>query len=171
MGSMLYGMANDAYTAISPLIYGSSGMRDLQGNGVNSTEFQAAAMGTLLMFTPAGEEAGALNATKRAQIEALRSGKDVFVKSVDEARLLLRNMPELRPHVSNLPSNSGELFHGTEFGGLWQQPRGTYRGDLINTRDISSDVIHSSGNKLHDTNPHYNILFHDGNKGAIIINH
>lgn len=33
-----------------------------------------------------------------------------------------------------------------------------------------SDIIHNMpGNKIHDTHAHYNILFHDGTKAAILI--
>ncbi len=32
------------------------------------------------------------------------------------------------------------------------------------------DIIHNmSGNKIHDTHAHYDILFHDGTKTAILI--
>nr|WP_315138541.1 hypothetical protein [uncultured Capnocytophaga sp.] len=91
------------------------------------------------------------------------------MNKIEEARELLHNMPELRSHTDKYPANSGELFSGTEFSDLWKQPRGTYRGDLINTKDLTSSVIHISGNKTHDTNPHYNILNHNGKKSAIII--
>ena len=91
------------------------------------------------------------------------------MNKIEEARELLHNMPELRSHTDKYPANSGALLSGTEFSDLWKQPRGTYRGDLINTKDPTSSVIHISGNKTHDTNPHYNILNHNGKKSAIII--
>lgn len=114
-------------------------------------------------------KAGCLNARTRQNISDLRNGKDVSVRSVEEARELLDNMPELRPHVDQFPAGSGELYHGTKFGDVWKQPAGTYRGDLYNIRDPMSDVVHKSSNVLHDTNPHYNIIFPDGTKSAIII--
>ena len=110
-----------------------------------------------------------LNSKQKKQIMDLRKGKDVYVKNIKEARMLLHNMPELRPHVDKFPANSGELFYGTIFSDVWKQPRGTYRGDLINTKNPTSNVVHTSGNRIHDTNPHYNILNHDGRKSAIII--
>ena len=110
-----------------------------------------------------------LNSIQRKNIADLRNGKDVTVKNVQEARQLLDNMQELRPHVDLFPSKSGELYHGTIFGDVWKQPAGTYRGDLYNIRNPLSDVVHQSSNKLHDLNPHYNILFKDGTKAGIII--
>ncbi|WP_198600838.1 RHS repeat-associated core domain-containing protein, partial [Escherichia coli] len=109
------------------------------------------------------------NALQRRYIADLRNGKDVIVSDIDEARKLLDFMPELRSHVDNFPANSGYLFKDTPFGDVWKQPRGTYRGDLYNTKDPFSGVVHDSDNVLHDTNPHYNILFPDGTKAGIII--
>ena len=61
-----------------------------------------------------------LTRKQQHQIEDLRSGKDVSVKTVDEARVLLDNMPE----VSAPPL--GKM--NPEF----PDPKGTYRGDLFN---------------------------------------
>jgi hypothetical protein len=53
---------------------------------------------------------------------------------------------------------------------LWKQPKNTYRGDTYNTGNPSSDIVNSTpGNKVHDTHAHYNILFGDGTKAAILI--
>jgi RHS repeat-associated protein len=109
------------------------------------------------------------NAAQRRDIESLRSGKDVSVKSAEEARALLSHMPDLRPHVDKFPANSGEIYRGTPFSNLWKQPNGTYRGDLYNIKDPLSDVIHDSGNFLHDTSPHYNIMIGDGTKAVILM--
>ncbi|WP_027272930.1 RHS repeat-associated core domain-containing protein [Leminorella grimontii] len=98
------------------------------------------------------------NAQQRRNISDLRNGKGVTVRSVDEARALLDNMPDLRPNVDNFPARSGELYSGTKFSDVWKQPAGIYRGDLYNMK-----------NPLHDNNPHYNIIFGDGTKAGIII--
>ncbi|NBM55458.1 type IV secretion protein Rhs [Proteus sp. G2669] len=123
-------------------------------------------------FGLAGEDCDKLlklNSAQRKNISNLREGKDVTVRNVEEARQLLDNMPELRPHIDLFPAKSGELYRGTVFGDVWKQPVGTYRGDLYNIRNPLSDVVHESSNKLHDLNPHYNILFKNGTKAGIII--
>ncbi|ENZ4449486.1 RHS repeat-associated core domain-containing protein, partial [Escherichia albertii] len=109
------------------------------------------------------------NAQQRRNTSDLRNGKDVTVRSVDEARALLDYMPDLRPHVDSFPARSGELYSGTKFSDVWKQPAGTYRGDLYNVKNPLSDVVHNSKNPLHDNNPHYNIIFGDGTKAGIII--
>ncbi len=109
------------------------------------------------------------NAQQRRNISDLRNGKDVTVRSVDEARALLDNMPDLRPHVDSFPARSGDLYSGTKFSDVWKQPAGTYRGDLYNVKNPLSDVVHNSKKPLHDNNPHYNIIFGDGTKDGIII--
>nr|WP_242413304.1 RHS repeat-associated core domain-containing protein [Salmonella enterica] len=109
------------------------------------------------------------NAQQRRNISDLRNGKDVTVRSIDEARALLDKMPDLRPHVDNFPARSGELYIGTKFSDVWKQPAGTYRGDLYNVKNPLSNVVHNSKNPLHDNNPHYNIIFGDGTKAGIII--
>jgi RHS repeat-associated protein len=112
------------------------------------------------------------NATQRQQIQQLRSGQDVTVRTVEEARALLNHMSELRPHVDKFPkwAHSGDIS-ANRFGDLWKQPLGTYRGDLFPLKKelYEKGVIHQSSNLLHDTNPHYNILFHNGEKAAIAI--
>ena len=109
-----------------------------------------------------------LTRKQQQQIEDLRSGKDVSVKTVDEARTLLDNMPE----VSAPPL--GRM--NPEF----PDPKGTYRGDLFNAvlyDDLGNaylaDFIHDPSivqkNPLHAQYPHYNIYFPDGKKAAILI--
>lgn len=109
-----------------------------------------------------------LTRKQQHQIEDLRSGKDVSVKTVDEARVLLDNMPE----VSAPPL--GKM--NPEF----PDPKGTYRGDLFNAvlyDDLGNaylaDFIHAPNivqkNPLHAQYPHYNIYFPDGEKAAILI--
>ena len=109
-----------------------------------------------------------LTRKQQHQIEDLRSGKDVSVKTVDEARELLDNMPE----VSAPPL--GKM--NPEF----PDPKGTYRGDLFNAvlyDDLGNaylaDFIHAPNivqkNPLHAQYPHYNIYFPDGEKAAILI--
>ena len=109
-----------------------------------------------------------LTRKQQHQIEDLRSGKDVSVKTVDEARTLLDNMPE----VSAPPL--GRM--NPEF----PDPKGTYRGDLFNAvlydelgNAYLADFIHDPSivqkNPLHAQYPHYNIYFPDGEKAAILI--
>jgi len=89
-------------------------------------------------------------------INRLRNGEHIYVDSVDDARHLLDNMLDLRPGGKQMPD--------------MDDPRGTYRGDLINTQDPSAPRIHIDGVRDdHSLNPHYNILFHDGTKASIII--
>lgn len=118
---------------------------------------------------PLGLACCPLTTQQLCDMEALRNGKDVTVRSAEDARKLLENMAELRPHIDDFPANSGYLFKDTAFGDVWKQPKGTYRGDLYNTKNPLSDIVHDSNNILHDTNPHYNILFPDGTKAGIII--
>jgi hypothetical protein len=82
--------------------------------------------------------------TKKADL--LRQGKDVHVKDVNEAREILRCMPELQPGPGNV------------MPGL-RDRRNTYRGDLINKTDPSSPKIHDRGK--HANQPHYNIDIRD----------
>ena len=114
------------------------------------------------------------NATQKKQIEDLRNGIDVNVKNIDEARALLKHMPELRPHIDKFPANSGMLFKGTNFADVWKQPNGTFRGDLVNTSKQNFEkFVHDpktvTKSPKHAMNPHYNIRFGDGTKSAIII--
>ena len=51
-------------------------------------------------------------------------------------------------------------------------PKGTYRGDLINKSnplDAVHDVADVPKNPLHAEYPHYNIYFKNGEKAAILI--
>ena len=77
------------------------------------------------------------------QIDILRNGGEIRVSSVDEARNILDNMPELKP------SGSGGYIPGDI------DPPGTYRGDLINKQDPESSKIHPRGPHMHT--PHYNL--------------
>jgi len=110
----------------------------------------------------AGGASSAGRPLTRAQartIQALRDGEDVYVRDVAEARKLLEHLPELRPFTSSryLPGAPS--------------PRGTYRGDLINTRNPTAQTVHPPGSALpaHVENPHYNLYFHSGTKSAILI--
>ncbi len=80
------------------------------------------------------------------QIEQLRNGEDITVSSVEEARMILDSMPELKP------GGGGDYIPGTF------DPPGTYRGDLINKADPSNTVeVHTSGPAKHRYNAHYNL--------------
>jgi RHS repeat-associated protein len=93
-----------------------------------------------------------------AMIETLRSGQDVSVRDIKEARLLLHYMPDLQP------------FNSHSFLITAPAPPGTFRGDLINTRNPTAP-IHPAGSAppAHANNPHYNLYFHTREKAAIII--
>jgi len=111
-----------------------------------------------------------------------RGGANVEVKTMKEARELLDNMPELRPHTFDrrLPvpglDDAGPSLRGLDWNKpghsnpYWRQPNGTYRGDLVN-KAAPGSPIHPDlpGGHPHRTNPHYNIRNHDGSKSAIII--
>jgi RHS repeat-associated protein len=98
-------------------------------------------------------------------IEKLRKGQDLEVDSVEEARELLDHMPDLRPatYEKKMPNPSGRMRDG------FDDPRGTYRGDLINKQNPGGDIHPGIDNKAHRENPHYNIKFSDGTKATIII--
>jgi hypothetical protein len=107
------------------------------------------------------------NSAARAKLQALRTGVDVEVSSVVEARALLKNLPEVRPHVETNP-----FLPGANAG------PGTYRGDLINTANPMAPIHQPQvpgqkpqlpANHPHNLNPHYNIVFPDGTKAAIVI--
>jgi len=87
---------------------------------------------TLKHIDPFGLRCTGINSNQKRQIEQLRSGKDVHVRNIDEARALLKNMPELRPHIDKFAkwSHSGNI-QNNKFGLLWKQPVGTFRGDLF----------------------------------------
>lgn len=74
-------------------------------------------------------------------------------------------MPELRPATQEhlTPNPTGRMS-----GGL-KDPKGTYRGDLINKSDPTAPVHPDVANPWHANYPHYNIKFPNGNKAAIII--
>jgi RHS repeat-associated protein len=88
----------------------------------------------------------------------LRQGENVTVRTVEEARLLLEETG-LKPFTSqsHLPTAPA--------------PKGTFRGDLLNTRNPTAPFVHPPGSAppRHALNPHYNLYFHDGTKAAIII--
>jgi RHS repeat-associated protein len=135
-----------------------------------------AAAGLLVDFLAAGRDVKALGAEggggrsllraipgltrqQTTAVARLRAGEDVVVRDVAEARKLLANMPELRP------------FNTGEFIPTKPAPRGTYRGDLINTADPTAPFVHPPGSAppQHALGPHYNLHFPSGKKSAIII--
>lgn len=97
-----------------------------------------------------------------AKVRKLREGGEVHVRTVKEARALLDKMPELKPATANRRIPTTKLSEGKD-------PRGTYRGDLINKKDPTGPVHPQVNNPAHRDNPHYNITLPDGNKAAIII--
>ncbi|HEU4404456.1 MAG TPA: toxin TcdB middle/N-terminal domain-containing protein [Polyangiaceae bacterium] len=102
-------------------------------------------------------------------IRKLRAGKDVKVSSVNEAREILHNMPDMRPHTFDrrVPVPDSEGGHSNP---LWKQPRGTYRGDLINKANPNAEVHPDlPPGHPHRTHPHYNLTLPDGTKSSIII--
>lgn len=72
-----------------------------------------------------------------------------------------------------LIQNSGLTpFHPNTHGGDRPAPRGTFRGDLLNTQNPTANYVHPPGSntpKSHAQNPHYNLHFWNGMKSAIII--
>jgi len=107
----------------------------------------------------------------REKIERLRSGKDVHVTTVEEARALLDEMPDIRPATEdrlmpNPPRGNPPRVRMSEG---FEDPPGTYRGDLINKQDPTALVHPDVANPAHRNFPHYNIKFKDGTKAAIII--
>jgi hypothetical protein len=118
------------------------------------------ALGTKFGAGAAGTIASASGLTRRqaAMLEELRAGKDVVVRDAQEARLLLENSG-LKPYTSqnHLPAAPA--------------PRGTYRGDLLNTADPTAPFVHPPGAAPpgHALSPHYNLYFLDGKKATIII--
>jgi hypothetical protein len=107
----------------------------------------------------------------REKIATLRSGRDVHVKTIEEARELLENMPDLRPATEdrlmpNPPRGNPPRIRISEG---FDDPKGTYRGDLINKQDPTGPVHPDVERPEHRNFPHYNIHFPDGEKAAIII--
>ena len=86
-----------------------------------------------------------------------------------EAREILEQFPELEPHTFNrrTPVPDTEAGHSNP---LWNQPRGTYRADLLNKSDpvgpIHPDL--PAGHPHRDA-PHFNLKLRDGTKSTIII--
>lgn len=89
----------------------------------------------------------------------LRAGRDVIVRDLETARALLRNMPDIRLH------------NGTGNDPWETAPRGTYRGDLVHLESPAAPYVHAPGTApdAHANNPHYNIVFPNGERAAIII--
>lgn len=92
-------------------------------------------------------------------ISELRAGHDVIVPDIETARALLSNLPDIRPldTVGRDP---------------WEPaPAGTYRGDLIDIKDPAAPHVHAPGTskESHGRNAHYNIIFPNGKKAAILI--
>jgi RHS repeat-associated protein len=100
-----------------------------------------------------------LTRRQAGMIDALRGGKDVVVRDINEARVLIDGMPDLRPY------NSGSFFPTAP------APRGTFRGDLINTSNPTAPFVHAPGTAppSHALGPHYNLYFHSGEKATILI--
>jgi RHS repeat-associated protein len=98
-----------------------------------------------------------LNRIQQRQLEELKQGRDVFVRNINTARALIENSG-LEPYT--------EQRHGAR-----PAPRGTFRGDLINTSNPTADYVHAPGTAkaTHANNPHYNLYFWNGQKGTIII--
>lgn len=103
--------------------------------------------------------------TQKKQIETLRKGGEVKVKTYEEGRKLLDSMPELRPVTGEgiMPNPTGRMKDG------FADPRGTYRGDLINKYNPTGPVHPDVQNPYHANYPHYNIKLPNGDKAAIII--
>jgi len=101
----------------------------------------------------------ALTRQQANMVAELRAGRDVIVRDLDTARALLRNMPDLRPYdaTGNDPWESA--------------PNGTYRGDLVHGDNPAAPYVHKPGTApdAHANNMHYNIVFPNGEKAAIII--
>lgn len=126
--------------------------------------YHVGARGVLVHNT--GCPGGTPSRRQRDQISRLRSGEDIHVETVEEARGLLAQMDDLRPHTEEglMPNPDGGTGNG--FGA----PNGTYRGDLINKSDPTAPVHDPARvNPDHANNPHYNIRFSDGTKATIII--
>ena len=103
----------------------------------------------------------ALTRAQEQNIAKLRAGETISVKSIEDARRLLHAMQDIQPPPL------GRM--NPEF----PDPKGTYRGDLINIKNPMADYIHDptivQQNPLHVIYPHYNIYFSDGTKATILI--
>lgn len=92
-------------------------------------------------------------------ISELRAGHDVTVPDIETARALLSNMPDVRP-LNTVGRDPWE-----------PAPAGTYRGDLIDIQNPAAPHVHAPGTskESHGRNAHYNIIFPNGEKAAILI--
>ena len=106
-----------------------------------------------------------LTQEEKKKIQQLRNYKEVEVESYKDARRLLDNMPEIRPatYEGKMPNPGERMTDG------FKDPRGTYRGDLINVHDPLGLVHPTVKNEKHKNFPHYNIRFQNGEKAAIVI--
>lgn len=126
-------------------------------------DYVGASLSGAAMFPFIGAGAGITKICKRMPekqtgelIDRLRDGETIHVDSVEDARHILDKMPDLRPGGKQMPT--------------MVDPRGTFRGDLLDTKDPFGLRLHKDGVRNdHGMNPHYNMLFHDGTKAAIII--
>ena len=116
---------------------------------------------SILVHNQYDENGNPLSRKQQKQMEDLRNGTDVSVSTVNEARELLHNMPEVSPHPLG------------RMDPTFPDQKGTYRGDLINIFDAAADYIHDPDlvqkNPKHSIYPHYNIYFPNGEKAAILI--
>ena len=133
-----------------------------RGDGLNLYAY--CANNPVYYVDPSGFACSKGDALTRAQehsIAQLRTGQTVSVKSVEDARRLLHAMPDIQPPPL------GRI--NPEF----PDPKGTYRGDLINIKDPTAPYVHDPAvvqqNPLHAIFPHYNIYFLDGTKATILI--
>lgn len=98
-----------------------------------------------------------LNAAERSALAELRAGRDVSLP-MESARNVLE-ASGLRPWTSG------------HYNPAMPAPRGTYRGDLLNTRNANAPYVHPPGSAPpgHAGNPHFNLHFRDGTRAAIIL--
>ncbi len=77
------------------------------------------------------KNAGVQGDSVEKQVQTLRAGGTVRVKSIEEARKILGAMPELKPATEDrkMPNPDKKMADGFE------DPPGTYRGDLINKKN------------------------------------
>jgi hypothetical protein len=98
-----------------------------------------------------------LNARQRFLLTELRAGRDVG-GSIGDARAVAA--------ASGLSPWTSHRFNPTS-----PAPRGTYRGDLLNTRNPTAPHVHPEGTAppTHTGSAHYNFYFWDGARGTFII--
>jgi hypothetical protein len=118
-----------------------------------------------------GRENAAAGRSDRDLIAKLRQGQDVRVRTVKEARRLLDEMSDLRPATEErlMPNPPRGNPPRSRMSDGFEDPPGTYRGDLINKQDPTGPVHPDVANPTHRDYPHYNIKFKDGTKAAIIV--